>query len=80
MTRAAWTPSLWCMHATYPISAEQQARTLRLREQELQTHLRRCRAAYDVSRQPNPPLGRELDDVLAVLAKVRTELHWLERN
>lgn len=49
-----------------------------MREEELELHLRRCRAAAEAEARPNPSLGRETDDVRAVLAKVRTELARLQ--
>jgi hypothetical protein len=62
------------------IPRTEHARGLQLREEELRRRLQRCRDAAEGSRRPNPPLGREADDVRAVLARVRRELHSLDQR
>jgi hypothetical protein len=58
------------------IPATECAQALRVREEELVLRLQRCSAAH-APHQPNPPLGRETDDVRAQLAKVRRDLQLL---
>jgi hypothetical protein len=58
----------------------EQARGLRLREEELRRRLERCRDAAEMGGRPNPSLGRETDDVRAVLARVRRELALLNKH
>jgi hypothetical protein len=62
------------------IPSPDQAHGLRLREEELRRRLERCRDAAAMSRRPNPSLGRETDDVRAVLARVRRELALLDKH
>jgi hypothetical protein len=62
------------------IPSTARARDLRAREDELRRRLQRCRAAAEGSARPNPSLGREADDVSAVLARVRKELASLRRD
>ena len=50
---------------------------LKRRQEQLERHLRRCRAVAEQSKAPNPSLGRELDDTSSVLARVRAELAQL---
>jgi hypothetical protein len=61
------------------IPATQHARGLRRRKEELELRLQRCHAVLDGNR-PNPPLGREADDVRAQLAIVHRELLRLDRR
>jgi hypothetical protein len=56
------------------------ARDLRAREDDLRRRLQRCRDAAAGSARPNPSLGREADDVRAVLARVRRELTSLQNH
>jgi hypothetical protein len=62
------------------IPSTDQARGLRLREEELRRRLQRCRDAADRTGRPNPSLGRETDDVRAVLARVRRELALIDKR
>jgi hypothetical protein len=62
------------------IPSPEQARGLRLREEELRRRLQRCRDAAEMNSRPNPSLGRETDDVRAVLARVRRELALLDKR
>ncbi len=61
-------------------SRPDQARGLRLREEELRRRLQRCREAAEIGGRPNPSLGRETDDVRAVLARVRRELALIDKR
>ena len=60
-----------------PIPSTQRIRDLERRREQLEEHLRRCRAAAEQGRAPNPSLGREVDDTSSVLARVRRELAQL---
>jgi hypothetical protein len=62
------------------IPTSERMRVLEHRREQLEVHLRRCRAAADESDAPNPSLGRVLDDTTSLLAKVRSELSRLERH
>jgi hypothetical protein len=62
------------------IPSPDQARVLRRREEELRRRLQRCRDAADIGGRPNPSLGRETDDVRAVLARVRRELALIDKR
>jgi hypothetical protein len=62
------------------IPTSERMRVLERRQQQLEMHLRRCRAAADESDAPNPSLGRVLDDTTSSLAKVRSELSRLGRR
>jgi hypothetical protein len=61
------------------IPTDAQIRTLQRQQVRLERHLERCRAAVAECQSPNPPLGRELDDAHASLARVRAELASLGR-
>jgi branched-subunit amino acid aminotransferase/4-amino-4-deoxychorismate lyase len=54
-------------------------RALDRQRARLERHLERCQAAAAESHSPNPPLGRELDDAWASLARVRAELASFRR-
>jgi hypothetical protein len=71
-------PFLRTVRGMDAIPPTEHARVLRVREEELRLRLQRCRSAAEASRRPNPSLGRETDDVRAVLAKVRRELASLQ--
>jgi chromosome segregation ATPase len=58
-------------------STQQQIQNLERRQEQLEERLRRCRAAAEQSPAPNPSLGREVDDMSSVLARVRAELAQL---
>jgi hypothetical protein len=62
------------------IPTSERMRVLEHRREQIEMHLRRCRAAADQSDAPNPSLGRVLDDTTSLLAKVRSELSRLERR
>jgi len=66
---------------TFPqaIPTDAHIRTLQRQQARLERHLERCRAAVAECESPNPPLGRELDDAHASLARVRAELALLGR-
>jgi hypothetical protein len=66
---------------TFPqtIPTDEHIRTLQRQRARLERNLERCRAAVAESELPNPPLGRELDDAHASLARVRAELALLGR-
>lgn len=61
------------------IPTDAQIRALQRQRTRLERHLERCRAAAAECQSPNPPLGRELDDAHASLARVRAELASLGR-
>ena len=63
-----------------PVPSAQQIHTLKRRQEQLEQHVRRCRAAAERSPAPNPSLGRELDDASSVLARVRAELAQLAKR
>jgi chromosome segregation ATPase len=63
-----------------PIPQTQQIRDLQRRKEQLEAQLRRCHAAAQQSRAPNPSLGREVDDTSSVLARVRKELAQLAKH
>jgi hypothetical protein len=56
------------------IPIDQHIHTLQRQRARIERHLEHCRAAAAESDSPNPPLGRELDDACASLARVRAEL------
>jgi hypothetical protein len=60
-----------------PNPTPRQISDLRRRQEQLEQHLQRCRAAAQKSKAPNPSLGREADDASSVLARVRAELAQL---
>ncbi|MGH2942977.1 MAG: hypothetical protein ACRDLN_09450 [Solirubrobacteraceae bacterium] len=57
-----------------PIPRAARIRALHQRQEQLERHLERCRAAVDARPAPNPSVGRELNDTSSSLAKVRGEL------
>jgi hypothetical protein len=61
------------------IPTDEHIRTLQRQRARLERQVERCRAAAAESASPNPPLGRELDDAHASLARVRAELASLRR-
>jgi hypothetical protein len=76
---------VWCYRqvlinvpAMQQIPTSERMRLLERRQEQLEVRLRRCRAAADASALPNPSLGRELNDMTSVLAKVRAELSRLQ--
>jgi hypothetical protein len=62
------------------IPSQDRARGLHLREEELRRGVQRCRDAAAIGGRPNPSLGRETDDVRAVLARVRRELALIDKR
>jgi hypothetical protein len=60
------------------IPTSERMRVLERRREQLEMHLRRCRAAADKGDAPNPSLGRVLNDTTSLLAKVRSELSRLQ--
>jgi hypothetical protein len=80
MSRGTSVHTVWSMQ-TFPqaIPTDAHVRTLQRQHARLERHLERCRAAVAACELPNPPLGRELDDAHALLARVRAELASLGR-
>ena len=74
MRRQPVWPTLTAMGTVPPT---QTIHDLERRREQLEQHLRRCRAVAEQSKAPNPSLGRELDDTSSVLARVRAELAQL---
>ena len=64
----------------HPVPSAEHVRALRVREEELESHLLRCKSAAAERPGPDPSLGRELDDVRSLLATVRRELTWLRQR
>lgn len=62
------------------IPTTERRRVLERRREQLEVRLRRCRATADECGQPNPSLGRVLNDTRSLLAKVQIELARLERR
>jgi hypothetical protein len=59
---------------TQPNPTDQHIHALQRQRARIERHLENCRAAAANSDSPNPPLGPELDDACASLARVRAEL------
>jgi len=63
-----------------PIPTDEHIRTLQRQRARIERHLEHCQAATAACDSPNPPLGRELDDASAALARVRAELMSLRQQ
>jgi hypothetical protein len=63
-----------------PIPIDQHIHALQRQRARIERHLEHCRAAAANGDSPNPPLGRELDDACASLARVQAELTWLRHR
>lgn len=63
-----------------PIPIDQRINALQRQRARIERRLEHCRAAVADSDAPNPPLGRELDDACASLARVQAEITSLRQR